>query len=217
MPRLVIAITFLLIAAAPAQAAEVSLALKPSNGLQMGGAHHFSGKLTENGQPQAGQVVNLEVRRFPYEGGFEPLDQATTGDQGQFSFFRTLDRNHEVRVTAANATSSVRTAFVFPRFKLSFKALGGGRVRLTQRYRAADDAILTARTWFYLGARKATTGRLRARVSTKQTGKGRFLSSAVVRIPKSFKGRFRYATCLPGEQTSGMGDPAAKCHRKFRF
>jgi hypothetical protein len=212
-----LAITLALAVAAPAQAAEIKLGVNPSNGLQLGGEHRFSGTLTEAGAPLAGQVVTLEARRFPFGGEFTALDQATTGDQGQFVFFRELDRNHEIRVTASNATSDVRTAFVFPRFRLSFKSLSSGRVRLTQRYTTPDDTVLTERTYFYLGPRKGRLAPLRARVSTRQTGPGRFVATAAVRVPRSYRGRFRYASCLPGDPLAGMGDPAQSCSRRFRF
>ena len=217
MKRLLIALSLLLVTAAPAQAAEIQLGIKPSKGLQLGGEHQFSGTLTENGAALAGQVVTLEARRFPFEGEFVALQTATTGAEGQFRFFQELDRNHEIRVTASNAVSAVRTAFVFPRFKLTFKALKRGRVRLTQRYTTPDDVILTERTHFYLGRRSAKTAPLRARVSTRQVSATRFVATTVVKIPDSYGGRFRFASCLPGDAMAGMGDPALRCGRKFRF
>jgi hypothetical protein len=217
MKRLLIALVLALVTAAPASAAEIKLGLKPSNGLQLGGEHELHGMLTESGAPLAGQVVTLEARRFPYEGEFTALQSATTGAEGQFRFHQEFDRNHEVRVTSQTAVSAVRTAFVYPRFKLSFKQLANGRVRLTQRYTTPDDAILTARTHFYLGARKAETAPLRARVSTRQVSATRFVARTVVKIPRRYKGKFRYASCLPGDPTAGMGDPGKGCGRKFRF
>jgi hypothetical protein len=217
MKRLVIALTLLVVTPGSARAAEIQLGVKPSNGLQLGGEHQFSGSLTENGAPLPGQVVTLEGRRFPFEGEFTPVQTATTGDQGQFKFFQLLDRNYEIRVTAPNATSAVRTAFVFPRFKLSFKGLKDGRVRLTQRYSTPDDVVLTERTYFYLGRRNAKTAPLRARVTTRQVSTTRFVATTVVKVPLSYKGRFRFASCLPGDLTAGMGNPALRCGRKFRF
>jgi hypothetical protein len=217
MKRLVIALSLLLVTAAPAEAAEIGLTVKPGNGVQLGGEHQFSGMLTENGAPLAGQLVTLEARRFPFAGDFVALQSATTGAQGQFRFFQALDRNHEIRVTGANVSSAVRTAFVFPRFKLSFKALKHGRVRLTQRYTTPSDALLTERTHFYLGRRKAKSAPLRARVTTKQVSATRFVATTVVKVPRSYGGRFRYASCIPGDAAAGMGDPALRCGRKFRF
>lgn len=203
--------------ASPASAAELRLAVKPANGVQMGAEQEFSGRLTDNGVPVSGQVVTLEARRYPYAGGFEPIKSVLTDDQGQFFFYEAFDRNHEVRVSTSNATSAVRAAWIYPRFKLSFKALKRGRVRLKQRYWAPRDARLSERTHFYLGPRKAKAGRLRARVKTRKVGARRYVATAVVKVPRSYRGRFRYASCLPGDQKAGMGDPRKRCPRKFRF
>jgi hypothetical protein len=217
MKRLLTAIVLVLLTAAPAQAAEIKLGVKPSNGLELGGEHELTGVLTESGAPLAGQMVTLQARRFPFEGEFEALQSATTGSQGQFRFFQKFDRNHQVRVVSATGASQVRTVFVYPRAKLSFKQLANDRVRLTQRYTVPRDVILTARTHFYLGAAKGSTAPLRARVSTKQVSRRRFVARAVVKVPPRYDGRFRYASCLPGDREAGMGDPRDRCGRKLRL
>lgn len=217
MRCLLISIAALLATAAPAAAADISLGIAPVNGLQYGGEHRFRGFLTENGAPLAGQVVTLHARRFPYEGDFAVLQQATTGANGAFEFHQRLDRNHDVRVSGADAISQVRTAFVYPRISQEFKALRRGRLRLIQRYRTAADVILTERTHFYLGRGNALLGRLVGRASTEQVGAGRFVSRVVVRLPRSFKGRFQFGGCIPGDLAAGMGDPDKRCPPKLRF
>lgn len=220
MRRLTILIFLLL--AAPAQAAEISVAVSPADGLQFGsGDHRISGQLTESGTGLPGQVVTLEARRFPYEGEFVALQTATTGQQGRYVFHQELDRNHEVRVTAATpspAASPTLVAFVYPRLvRLSFTQRGRNRIRLRQRYSTPEDVVLTARTYFYLGPRRGRSARLHVRARTRRISPGRFEATAVLNVPRRYRGRFRYVSCISGDPRAGMGDPAEVCGRSVRL
>ena len=54
MYRLALTSFLLLALAAPAAAADVSLSVSPSRGLQLGGEHKFSGTLSQSSSPLAG-------------------------------------------------------------------------------------------------------------------------------------------------------------------
>ena len=88
---------------------------------------------------------------------------------------------------------------------------------LTQRYRVPHGVKLERPTRFYVGRRGRPTAPLAATADVKQVASGRFVSKAVVRIPSAWGGRFRYASCFTYTPGSGMGDPKAKCPKKFKF
>ena len=109
-------------------------------------------------------------------------------------------------------------AYVFPATKLTYRARSSRVVKLTQRYErparsapgAADDLL----------RRPARPGERAARVATGEIERiraGRYRSTAIVRLPAAWNGRFRYASCFRYTGGSGMGDPRASCPRKFRF
>ena len=55
------------------------------------------------------------------------------------------------------------------------------------------------------------------RAKPKRVGSGRFEATATVKLPRSFGGRFQYATCFRYSEGSGLGDPRAACPKKYRF
>jgi hypothetical protein len=163
--------------------------------------------------------VELQGRAYPYTGGFKTLARATTRADGTFAFERRFDRNMDVRAMApaqAATTPDVR-AYVYPRPRSTFKALAGSRLRITQFLRTAPNVRLTARTTFYLGPRDARTAKPFARAKPRKIGSGRFKASATVRLPRAWKGAFRYGSCFRYSEGSGMGAPAAKCPKRYRF
>ena len=94
--------------------------------------------------------------------------------------------------------------------------------RQVQTYRTPARVKLTAPTLFYVGMAGKRRAPLAARAKTRQVrrnGKivrGSFRSSALVRIPKAWGGRFRYASCFP--YNAGMGNPRLGCPKKnYRF
>jgi hypothetical protein len=232
-----IAIAFALAPVAPASAAEVSLAVTPAAGVRLGSPSTISGRVTEAGAPLAGRVVALELRRHPYKRAWRRtgITDRTAAD-GSFSFSRKLDRNHHVRVRLvaappsspydlpeADTLSPRRNAYVLPAFRLSFESHGKRLLRLRQTYRVSHGVKLTAPTRFYVGPCEpdeqgqctGTRAPFRAEAETRRVRPGRYRSTATVRIPKSYGGRFQYVSCFVYSPGSGMGDPRQSCPRRF--
>jgi hypothetical protein len=216
--RSLVLATLLLLAAAPAASAapRIELDVTPRE-TRYGDVTTFSGTVTDSGQPLAGQEVVLEVLGYPFTGEFEELARTRTDAKGAFRFERRLNRNHSVRVLAAGVTSARERAYVFPRPELKFVALNPRVIRLTQRYRVPRGVRLERPTQFYVGPRGKPTAPRAAVADVRRTGPGRFMSTALVRIPSAWEGRFRYASCFRYTPGSGMGDPRARCPRRFRF
>jgi hypothetical protein len=213
-------ILFLVLLTLPATASAADLSLSVENSdVQFGKPHAASGRLVEGTTPLAGQRVELQARQFPYDGDFETIDAATTDANGAFAFERKFARNMQLQAVAPvqAATSSVVRAYVFPRTSLGFKALSRGRLRFTQTLRAPKNVKLSARTYFYLARKGAKTARRVAKAKPKRVGSGRYEATATVKLPRSFGGRFRYASCFRYSEGSGLGDPRAACPKKYRF
>jgi hypothetical protein len=212
---------FLLLLTLPATAtaAEISFTLETSDGVQFGSRHEAEGFLTQDGLPLAGQPVEIQARRFPYDGEFRPLLTLTTDDNGGFGFRRRFDRNVQLRAVAPaqQVISAPERAYVFPRPNSSFKALSGRRLRITQILRTPAGVRLTARTTFYLGPKNAKTAKPAARAKPKKIGKGRFKATAVVSLPRAWRGSFRYGSCFRYSEGSGLGNPRARCPKVYRF
>jgi hypothetical protein len=216
--RALILATLLLAVTAPSASAAVTvdMQLDPSE-TRWGTATNISGKVLTDGAPLAGQEVRLEGVRYPYDSPEAVLDTAVTAADGSYHFKRRFDRNWQVRVTAGQAASKRQRLYVFPRFRLSFVDRSEREVALTQRYRVPRGVKLTQPTIFYVARRRAATGRRAATAETKRTGPGRYRSTAVVRIPAAWNGRFRWGTCFRYSVGSGMGNPRAKCPQRIRF
>ncbi len=209
----------LLLLPATASAAEVRTALLTEDGVQYGTPHELTGTLKEGTAPLAGQPVELQGRAYPYDGEFKTIAKATTRVDGTFAFKRKLDRNMDLRAfaPAQNALGSDERAYVYPRPRSTFKALANNRLRITQFLRTAPNVRLTARTTFYLGPRNAKAADPVARAKPKKIGRGRFKATATVKLPRAWKGAFRYGSCFRYSEGSGMGAPAARCPKRYRF
>jgi hypothetical protein len=209
----------LLILPAGASAADLRLALVTDEGVQFGTPHELTGSLREGTTPLAGQPIELQGRAYPYKSDFKTLATAKTRADGTFSFERRFDRNMDVRAIAPAQAASSRDlrAYVYPRPRSTFKALSGSRLRITQFLRTAPNVRLTARTTFYLGPRHAKTAKPAARAKPRKIGSGRFKATATVRLPRSWKGAFRYGSCFRYSEGSGMGAPGAACPKRYRF
>jgi hypothetical protein len=215
--RLVVpaAVAALLIAPASASAAPVLSAKLARDSVRYGAEHRVTGTLLDGTVPVAGQEIVLEGRRYPYEGSYRVITRATTDAEGKFRLETELDRNHRLRVTApaVNQTSPLLRAYVVPEFELSFRALRPGVVRLYQRYKVPRSVRLKSPTLFYLGSRRADRASRRVSADVKRTRRGRYLSKIDFRVPGSWDGRFRYASCFRISSGSGMGDPDQSCPR----
>jgi hypothetical protein len=224
------AIALALALAAPASAAEVSLTVGSKAGVRLGSATKLSGRVTEAGAPLGGRIVALELRRYPYKRAWKDTGITdTTASDGSFAFARKLDRNHQVRARLVAVPPDVdvlsprREAYVLPAFTLAFDQRGPRRLRLRQTYTVPPDAKLSAPTRFYVGPCKpdksgACTARrvaFRTAAETRRVRAGRYVSSAMVRLPKSFRGEFQYFSCFVYSPDSGMGDPDQRCPRRF--
>jgi hypothetical protein len=125
----------------------------------------------------------------------------------------------DVRAVAPDVAASTddMRAYVYPRPRSTFKAVSGGRLRITQFLRTAPNVRLTARTIFYLGPRDAKTAKPAARAKPRKIGRGRFKATATVKLPRAWKGAFRYGSCFRYSEGSGMGAPSATCPKRYRF
>lgn len=185
-----------------------------------GQAHRARGTLARGGAPVAGAPIVLEGRPYPYRGAYVVLARTRTDARGAFTVSARLDRNHDLRVAAP--AQAVRSdswrAFLYPALSLSFRAEAPGVVRLLQRYRVPRGLpALTARTRFYLGPRGAARSAERVLAATRRTAPGRYEAHATVRLPRAWKGSFRYGSCLPPSAGVGLGDPARGCPVRLRF
>ena len=230
---LLIALLALALAPAAASASVIDIAVTPASGADFGDSHTVTGKITgAYGAPLVGRSVVLEARPYPFRGRkYKAVETATSGLDGRFAFDHAFDRNQRVRVSAPEFPgdhSFVLPVYVFPRSALSFELVRRNVIRLVQTYRTPKDIKLTAPTRFYLGKEGKKRAPLVAKVETKpvrakakkgkkgKIKKGRFRATAVVRIPRAWKGRFRYASCFP--YNAGMGDPKLGCpKKKYRF
>jgi hypothetical protein len=216
--RLFIALVALLLAPASASAAELTMRVSDQE-VQYGAQFRVTGKLTQTGVPLPGQVVELQARKYPFTGPLVRIATTTTALDGTYSFRPKFSRN--VRLNAFAPAQRVNTgelpAYVFPRPRSTFKGLPRSRLRITQLLTTPRGVRLTAPSFFYLGPRGASTGRRVARALPHRIARGRFKASAVVRLPRSFRGRFRFASCFLYSRGSGMGNPRARCPRKWRF
>jgi hypothetical protein len=210
--------TLTLLVAAPAARAAVTVSIKlaPAEA-QFGQSTEISGTVLSNGAPLPNQPVELDVRRYPFEDPFAPLATTATAADGTYAFKQALSRNAQFRVIAA-ATKSPRVhAYVFPATTLTFAARSSGVIRLTQRYKVPRGVRLTQPTVFYVGKRGRATAPRVATGKLKKIRPGRYRSRAIVRLPASWHGRFRYASCFRYSGGSGMGNPRATCPKRFRF
>jgi hypothetical protein len=224
-----IALALVFLPAAPAAAAEVSLTVTPSGGVRLGDPTAIGGRVSEAGAPLAGRTVSLELRRHPFDGRWRSRGLTDTAADGTYTFSRRLRRNNHVRVRLLgvppqpDVLSPPGDAFVLPAFALSFKQRGTRVLRLKQTYTVPRDVELSAPTRFYVGPCKrdehgtcqSVRAPFRAETETRRVRAGRYVSRAKVRIPESYDGRFRYASCFLYSPGSGMGDPEQTCPREF--
>src|SRR5215212_3013561 len=201
---LLIALLALAVLPAAASAAVIDIEITPKGGADYGETHAVTGKLTgPYGAPLVGRQVQLEIRAYPYRARkFRSVAKAMTGLDGRFAFERAFPRNHEVRVFAPEFgdRSAVARVYVFPRTSLTFQVARRNVIRIIQTYRTPKGVRLTAPTLFYVGRAGKRTAPLAAKAKTRAVTrkvkgkrrrvKGRFVSSALVRIPVAWKGRF---------------------------
>jgi hypothetical protein len=220
--RLLLLPLLVLVLAPAAHAAELTIRVDEGDrGVHFGERHAVNGTLTSDGRmPLAGQPVILQGRPFPFDDPFEQLGTAKTAADGTFSFATELTRNTKLRVLAPALGTRSRqvTAHLFPATHLSFRQLRPGVVRITQDYRVPRSATLAGKTLFYVAPRNAKRSRINRMAGTRRVGTGRFRARVTVRIPDSYKGRFRYAACYRYSPGSGLGDPKISCPRSgYRF
>jgi hypothetical protein len=210
--------TLVLLLAVPAAEAAVTVEMRVSpEEARYGEATEITGRALQDGAPLAGQPVVLEGRRYPFEGEFAALETGVTEADGTYEFKRELGRNWDLRVRVGDAVSGRERAYVFPAFTLTFRARNARVIRLTQRYRVPRGVRLDKPTIFYVGKRGAKRAPRVATGELERVRAGRYRSTALVRIPAAWKGKFRYASCFRYTGGSGMGNPRASCPRRFRF
>jgi len=208
----------MLLVAAPAAHAAVTVSIKvtPAES-QLDDTTRISGTVLDDGAPVAGAIVRLDGKRYPFEDELAPVATATTGADGTYRFDRELARNWQFRVVAGTTKSERVRAYVYPATKLTFRARSSRVIKLTQRYRVPRGVRLKEPTIFYVGrggrssAPRVATGKL------ERIRAGRYQSTAIVRLPAAWEGRFRYASCFRYTGGSGMGNPRASCPRRFKF
>jgi hypothetical protein len=207
----------LLVAAPTANAAvTVSIKLTPAE-TQFGQTMKIAGTALSDGAALANTPVELDVRSYPFEEPFAPLATTTTAVDGTYAFEQRISRNAQFRVIAAATKSHRVHAYVFPASTLTFAARTSRVIRLTQRYRVPQGVRLTQPTIFYVGRRGRATAPRVATGKLEKIRAGRYRSTATVRLPAKWHGRFRYASCFRYSGGSGMGNPRATCPKRFRF
>jgi hypothetical protein len=210
--------TLILLVAAPAASAAVTVDMRISpEETRYGEPTEITGTALQDGVPFAGQPVHLEGKRYPFESEFEVLETGVTGADGTYSFTRELDRNWDLQVRVGDGVSLRERAYVFPAFTLTYRARSSRVIRLTQRYRVPRGVRLEKPTIFYVGRRGVKRAPRVATGELERIRAGRYRSTAIVRLPKRWNGRFRYASCFRYTGGSGMGNPRSSCPRKFRF
>jgi hypothetical protein len=208
----------MLLLAAPAADAAVTVAMEVApDDTRYGEKTDITGAALLDGVPYAGQPVQLEGRRYPFEDEYVVLDTGVTGADGTYAFERELDRNWDLRVRVGDGLSPKERAYVFPAFKLTFRARSSRVIRLTQRYRVPRGVRLEKPTIFYVGPRGAKRAPRAATGELERIRPGRYRSTALVRLPATWDGRFRYASCFRYTGGSGMGNPRSSCPKRFRF
>jgi hypothetical protein len=223
---LLIALLALALLPAAASAAVIDIQVSPKDGAYFGDIHTVTGKITgPYGAPLVGRQVQLEAKPFPFRHRpYTVVETAMSGLDGRFAFDHAFDRNQRLRVFAPEFgdRSAVEPAYVFPSTDLTYTLFRRNVIRLVQAYRTPANVRLTKPTLFYVGKAGHRKAPLAARAPTrplKRNGKrvkGRFRAIARVRIPKAWKGRFRYASCFP--YNAGMGNPRLGCPKKnYKF
>jgi hypothetical protein len=208
----------MLLCAAPAAHAAVTVDIKVEpEETRYGEVTEVTGTALQDGVPFAGQPVQLEGRRYPFEDEWAVIDEAVTAADGTYAFERELDRNWDLRVTTGGVSSARERAYVFPAFTLTFRARNARVIRVTQRYRVPRGVKLDKPTIFYVGPRGSKRAPRAATGELERIRAGRYRSTALVRLPADWKGKFRYASCFRYTGGSGMGDPRASCPRRFKF
>jgi hypothetical protein len=208
----------MLLLAAPAANAAVTVAMDISpDETRYGEKTDVTGTALLDGAPYAGQPVQLEGRRYPFEDEYAVLESGVTGADGTFAFERELDRNWDLRVRVGDGVSPKERVYVFPAFELTFRARSSRVIRLTQRYRVPRGVRLEKPTIFYVGPRGAKRAPRAATGEIERIRAGRYRSTVLVRLPAKWKGRFRYASCFRYTGGSGMGNPRSSCPRRFKF
>jgi hypothetical protein len=206
--------TLIVALGAPAAHAAVTVDMRVSpEEIRYGSAAGITGRALLDGAPLAGQPVQLEGRRYPYDGEFRVLDEAVTAADGTYGFERELDRNWDLRVRVGDAVSRRERAYVFPAFALSFRARNSRVIRLTQRYRVPRGVRLEKPTIFYVARRGAARAARAATAELERIGAGRYRASTLVRIPSAWKGRFRYASCSATRAAAGWAIRAPRARR----
>jgi hypothetical protein len=223
---ILIALLALALLPAAASAAVIDIQVSPPDGAGFGEIHTVTGKITgAYGAPLVGRQLQLEARPYPFKHrNFKVVETAMSGLDGRFALEHAFGRNQQVRVLAPEFgdRSVVERIYVFPRTALTFGLVRRNVIQIVQNYWTPKSVRLTAPTLFYVGKAGKKTAPLAARAKTrpvKKHGKrvkGRFRAIARVRIPKAWKGRFRYASCFP--YNAGMGNPKLGCPKKrYRF
>jgi hypothetical protein len=216
--RSVLLATLLLLFAAPAAHAVVTVSIKVKPGeSQLGDTTRISGTVLDDGAPVAGAIVRLDGKRYPFEDLLAPVATATTDAKGAYRFDRELTRNWQFRVVAGTTKSDRVRAYVYPATKLKYKARSSRVIKLTQRYAVPRGVRLKEPTIFYVGRGGRRSAPRVASGKVKRVRAGRYRSTAIVRLPAKWDGRFRYASCFRYTGGSGMGNPRASCPRRFRF
>jgi hypothetical protein len=216
--RSVLLATLILAFAAPAAHAAVTVDMKVApEETRYGERTKITGTALLDGAPFAGQPVQLLGRRYPFDDEFAVIEEGVTAADGTYSFERELDRNWDLRVTTGGAVSPRERAYVFPAFTLTFRARNSRVIKLTQRYRVPRGVRLDKPTIFYVGPRGTKRAPRAATGELERIRAGRYRSTAIVRLPAAWKGKFRYASCFRYTGGSGMGNPRSSCPQRFRF
>ena len=180
-----------------------------------GDATQITGTALQDGEPFAGQPVGLEGRRYPFEDEFQVLETAITAPDGRTRSSASSTATGTCACAPATACRRGERAYVFPACELSFRARSSRVIRVTQRYRVPRGVRLEQPTIFYVGPPRRQARPARGHRRARAVRAGRYRSTAIVRLPAKWDGRFRYASCFRYTAGSGMGNPRASCASRF--
>src|SRR4051794_5752009 len=149
--RLAVGLAVVVLAAAPAAAADAAPVLTATAAhreLPYGQKTAIVGSLRDADKPQPGQPVELQSDPYPF-GAFEHEAFGMTGENGSYSFTVAPDRNTRYRVAATGAPADLRV-LVDEVVRVRATPLPLGRVRVSVRSRHPGDLRWGARRayWF---------------------------------------------------------------------
>jgi len=215
-PAALAACAFALIAPSlPAQAASstaTTLTLRlGSTTVIFGHALAVGGTISHDGSPQADQVVELQLDRYPYS-GFAVIASTRSAANGSFAFAGIRpSRNSRVRVIEAGGAggeSPTEAVTVNPAVTLQSRALARGQTLLSATaVHTKSFSSPPVNAFWYVALTGSEHFQFVAETRTSEARPGVTTMSAVVDPPAH---RFAFVVCFVPAWARAMGPPSAR-------